>query len=166
MSGAQAERWRLDAAGTLNAARQVPSPNCDERPPGAEIELLVIHNISLPPGQFGGPGIVSAVQGWSLSPGDNHGFLLKAVALDELPSLDNRKVLCGKGFPLETSTFLGTPEAESHRPVLRVEVVLPSGSSEPPAGPPGAAGRRRVLGERPDEGAPDTSIPVPEGVPR
>jgi AmpD protein len=33
------------------------SPNFDERPEGAAIELLVIHAISLPPGEFGGPGI-------------------------------------------------------------------------------------------------------------
>jgi AmpD protein len=34
--------------------RYVPSPNCDPRPPGEEISLLVIHNISLPPGEYGG----------------------------------------------------------------------------------------------------------------
>lgn len=34
-----------------------PSPNCDERPGGTQIELLVIHAISLPPGEFGGSGI-------------------------------------------------------------------------------------------------------------
>lgn len=33
------------------------SPHCDERPPGAVISLLVIHNISLPPGEYGGPWI-------------------------------------------------------------------------------------------------------------
>ena len=33
------------------------SPHCDERPPGTQISLLVIHNISLPPGEFGGPWI-------------------------------------------------------------------------------------------------------------
>ncbi len=33
------------------------SPNWDERPPGSDISLLVIHNISLPPGEFGGPWI-------------------------------------------------------------------------------------------------------------
>lgn len=38
-------------------ARQCPSPNCDQRPPGTVIDLLVIHNISLPPGEFGGPWI-------------------------------------------------------------------------------------------------------------
>lgn len=30
-----------------------PSPNCDARPKGVSIDLLVIHNISLPPGEFG-----------------------------------------------------------------------------------------------------------------
>ena len=34
-----------------------PSPHFDERPPGAKISLLVIHNISLPPGDFGGNAI-------------------------------------------------------------------------------------------------------------
>jgi len=34
-----------------------PSPNAAERPPGCEIDLLVIHNISLPPGEFGGDHI-------------------------------------------------------------------------------------------------------------
>lgn len=36
----------------------MPSPNCDARPEDAEISLLVVHGISLPPGRFGGPGIV------------------------------------------------------------------------------------------------------------
>jgi len=35
----------------------VKSPNFDERPPGAKVEVVVIHNISLPPGEFGGPFI-------------------------------------------------------------------------------------------------------------
>lgn len=43
--------------GILQEARQVVSPNCDDRPPGTDIDLLVIHNISLPPGQFGGASI-------------------------------------------------------------------------------------------------------------
>jgi len=57
-SGKGAASWKLDASGLLSAAVFVPSPNCDDRPPDADIELLVIHNISLPPGEFGGPGIV------------------------------------------------------------------------------------------------------------
>ena len=47
----------VDAAGRVDAARYLASPNCDERPPGEPINLLVIHNISLPPGEFGGDGI-------------------------------------------------------------------------------------------------------------
>ena len=48
----------IDRCGLLHGARFIASPNCDERPEGSTIELLVIHNISLPPGEFGGPGIV------------------------------------------------------------------------------------------------------------
>lgn len=44
-------------SGLIEQARQLASPNCDERPLGCEPELVVIHNISLPPGQFGGPWI-------------------------------------------------------------------------------------------------------------
>ena len=39
-------------AGWLTGLRQIPSPNCNARPPGVEIDLLVIHGISLPPGCF------------------------------------------------------------------------------------------------------------------
>jgi AmpD protein len=49
---------RLDAARDwIVEARRVPSPNCDERPAGAEIALIVVHGISLPPGEYGGPWI-------------------------------------------------------------------------------------------------------------
>lgn len=41
----------------LDTARKVPSPNYDDRPPETEISLIVIHCISLPPGEFGGPWI-------------------------------------------------------------------------------------------------------------
>lgn len=41
----------------LDAAIRTPSPNCDDRPQGIAPELIVIHCISLPPGEFGGPWI-------------------------------------------------------------------------------------------------------------
>ena len=47
----------LDAQGWVAGIRHTPSPNCDERPTDCDISLLVIHNISLPPGQFGGGAI-------------------------------------------------------------------------------------------------------------
>jgi N-acetyl-anhydromuramoyl-L-alanine amidase len=54
----QRARFRISrATGLLAAARQVASPNQDARPPGCVPELIVIHSISLPPGEFGGPWI-------------------------------------------------------------------------------------------------------------
>ncbi len=47
----------IDAMGWVTSARHVESPNCDARPADAGIALLVIHNISLPPDEFGGPGV-------------------------------------------------------------------------------------------------------------
>lgn len=47
---------QIDALGWLSVADHVPSPNFDEREAG-EIALLVIHNISLPPDEFGGQGV-------------------------------------------------------------------------------------------------------------
>jgi len=44
-------------SGLVEGARYIPSPNCDLRPDGMTPEVLIIHSISLPPGQFGGPGI-------------------------------------------------------------------------------------------------------------
>ena len=49
---------RLDAEGRVDIAVWLPSPNCDDRPPHVAIELLVIHNISLPPGVFGGDAVI------------------------------------------------------------------------------------------------------------
>lgn len=49
---------RIDAAsGWLEGVRRVLSPNCDARPSGCAADLIVVHGISLPPGQFGGPWI-------------------------------------------------------------------------------------------------------------
>jgi len=46
-------------AGLLRPARQCPSPNQDERPEGVVPTLIVIHGISLPPGEYGGDAIQS-----------------------------------------------------------------------------------------------------------
>ena len=43
--------------GLLCGARQVLSAHCDPRPPGMVPELIVVHGISLPPGEYGGPWI-------------------------------------------------------------------------------------------------------------
>jgi len=43
--------------GWLEGCEHVASPNYGERPRGSKVELVVVHNISLPPGEFGGPYI-------------------------------------------------------------------------------------------------------------
>ncbi|OWF78307.1 N-acetylmuramoyl-L-alanine amidase [Yersinia rohdei] len=43
--------------GWILGVKRVVSPHFDQRPEGDEPSLLVIHNISLPPGEFGGPYI-------------------------------------------------------------------------------------------------------------
>ncbi|MDO8933845.1 MAG: 1,6-anhydro-N-acetylmuramyl-L-alanine amidase AmpD [Rhodocyclaceae bacterium] len=48
----------LDAEGLLPGAEFIASPNCDDRMDGSEVSLVVVHAISLPPGEFGGDGIV------------------------------------------------------------------------------------------------------------
>ncbi len=50
------QKIQIDEQGLLVGGEYIPSPNCDDRP-GCAIELLVIHNISLPPGEFGGDGV-------------------------------------------------------------------------------------------------------------
>lgn len=50
-------RTALDESGWLPGARRIPSPNQDDRPAGTLVDLLVIHSISLPPGELGGPWI-------------------------------------------------------------------------------------------------------------
>lgn len=44
-------------AGLVNPAHFCPSPNCDERPQSIAIDMIVVHGISLPPGQYGNDAI-------------------------------------------------------------------------------------------------------------
>lgn len=51
-------RLEVDATtGLMRGVAQTASPNFDSRPPGAGLDLIVVHGISLPPGGFGGPWI-------------------------------------------------------------------------------------------------------------
>jgi AmpD protein len=53
-----APMFSLDlTTGLVREARLVESPNCDERPADCSPSLIVVHGISLPPGEFGGPWI-------------------------------------------------------------------------------------------------------------
>ena len=48
---------KIGMNGWVSGLRRIASPNYDARPPGSMIDMLVIHNISLPPGEFGGQAI-------------------------------------------------------------------------------------------------------------
>lgn len=60
--------------GLLQGARQVSSPNEDERPAHCQPSLIVVHGISLPPGEFGGPWI-DALFTNTLDPGAHPYFM-------------------------------------------------------------------------------------------
>ena len=51
--------WTEDAwdAGWWRAARRIDSPNFGPRPAGMPVDLVVLHSISLPPGEYGGDAI-------------------------------------------------------------------------------------------------------------
>ncbi len=50
--------WSIGADGWVSGIRQIPSPNRDRRPGDEPAELVVIHAISLPPGEYGGNAVV------------------------------------------------------------------------------------------------------------
>jgi AmpD protein len=52
--------WR---GGWYSTAHALPSPHCDARPEGAAVDLLVVHSISLPPGQYGGADVAALFLG-------------------------------------------------------------------------------------------------------
>jgi len=75
-----AARFAIDTdRGLLELARQEPSPNWDERPPGVEPDLIVVHGISLPPGEFGGPWIDQLFT--NVLPPDGHPYFAEVAGL-------------------------------------------------------------------------------------
>ncbi|MBR9804972.1 1,6-anhydro-N-acetylmuramyl-L-alanine amidase AmpD [bacterium] len=66
--------------GWLSNARRCESPNYDQRPDGVPIDLLVIHNISLPPGEYGNHYIED--------------FFCNCLARDEHPYFQTIEGLC------------------------------------------------------------------------
>lgn len=66
------DQWKF-VNGWLACARPVLSPNFNERPTEAAPELIVIHGISLPPGEYGGP-YIEALFTNQLNPADHAYF--------------------------------------------------------------------------------------------
>ena len=96
-------RFAVDrATHRLRGARFKPSPNCDARPDPADISLLVVHAISLPPGRFGG-GFVDRLFANTLDPAahpyfreihqlrvSSHLFVARAGAVTQYVPFDRR----------------------------------------------------------------------------
>ncbi|WP_323121525.1 1,6-anhydro-N-acetylmuramyl-L-alanine amidase AmpD [Burkholderia alba] len=57
-----ATHFSVDADGWVRGAHRLPSPNFEARPAGAVPTLVVVHNISLPPGEFNGDAIIELFQ--------------------------------------------------------------------------------------------------------
>jgi N-acetyl-anhydromuramoyl-L-alanine amidase len=66
-------------SGLMSGARQIPSPNHDARPAGVVPELIVVHGISLPPGEFGGPWIDRLFT--NTLPAEAHPYFAEVAAL-------------------------------------------------------------------------------------
>ena len=72
------DQWKF-ANGWLVRARLVPSPNFNARPTEVAPELIVIHGISLPPGEYGGP-YIEALFTNQLNPA-NHAYFSEVAHL-------------------------------------------------------------------------------------
>ncbi|MBS0581442.1 MAG: 1,6-anhydro-N-acetylmuramyl-L-alanine amidase AmpD [Proteobacteria bacterium] len=80
MPAAAATPLRIDrATGLLAGVRQVLTPFCNARPDNMEPELLIVHGISLPPGEFGGPWIDRLFTG--NLPGEAHASFVERAGL-------------------------------------------------------------------------------------
>lgn len=70
---------RVGAEGWVDGVRKLRCENFDARPASAPIELLVVHNISLPPGQFGGQHVEQLFG--NVLAGQDHPFLRQLQGL-------------------------------------------------------------------------------------
>ena len=67
------------ASGLMRGVTQIASPNCDARPAAVQADLIVVHGISLPPGEFGGPWIDRLFT--NTLPADAHPYFAEVASL-------------------------------------------------------------------------------------
>ena len=113
--------------GQLIGARQIASPNYNARAAHSEIELLVVHNISLPPSQFGGGYIEQFFQNkldWSLHPYfqtiqgmqvSTHLLILRSGEVLQFVNFNQRAWHSGR------STYLGKKECNDYSIGIELE---------------------------------------------
>jgi AmpD protein len=117
----------IDHSGRIAGARWLPSPNADERPAGTEPDLLVIHNISLPPGEYGGPWIEQLFQ--NRLPCDAHPFFAGLIGLRVSAHLLIRRdgelvqfvALHRRAWHAGRSVFDGRPECNDYSIGIELE---------------------------------------------
>lgn len=113
--------------GQLTGARQVPSPNFNQRPDNTDIQLIVVHNISLPPSQFGGGYIEQFFQNqldWSVHPYfqtiegmqvSAHLLILRTGEVLQFVNFDDRAWHAGR------SRYLAQPECNDYSIGIELE---------------------------------------------
>jgi AmpD protein len=91
---------RVDVStGLLVGVKQVLSPHFDARPAGVAPDLIVLHGISLPPGEFGGPWIARLFTG--NLPADAHPEFRERAAL----RVSAHVLICRDGEPVQFVPF-------------------------------------------------------------
>jgi N-acetyl-anhydromuramoyl-L-alanine amidase len=105
------------------------SPNCNARPLMTEINLLVIHNISLPPGEFGGPFIKDFFMN-NLNPNTHPYFQEIAVLKVSSHCLIDRNGIITQFVPFTErawhageSSFMGIPNCNNYSIGIELEGV-------------------------------------------
>jgi AmpD protein len=113
--------------GLLQQARQCPSPNFNQRPDGVVPRLIVLHNISLPPSQFGGGYIeqffqnhldsnlhpyFKTIEGLKVSA---HVLILRTGEMIQFVSFNDRAWHAGR------SSYLGVPECNDYSIGIELE---------------------------------------------
>jgi len=116
-----------DRKGWLASARTCPSPNFGQRPGGTLVDLIVIHSISLPPGQYGGPEVeqlftnqldwdahpyFQTIRGLAVS---SHFFIRRDGELVQFVALDSRAWHAG------ASCWLGRNNCNDHSVGIELE---------------------------------------------
>lgn len=120
----QAQDLRQDQCSSL---RKLPSPNFNPRPAATDIHLIVLHNISLPPAQFGGGYIEQFFQNkldHSVHPYfqtiadlkvSTHLLILRTGEIIQIVSFDDRAWHAGR------SRYLGVPECNDYSIGIELE---------------------------------------------
>lgn len=113
--------------GVLHGVRQIPSPNFNQRPENTDIQMVVIHNISLPPSQFGQGYIEQFFQNqldWTLHPYfqtikgmevSAHLLILRTGEVIQLVNFNDRAWHAGR------SNYLGLPECNDYSIGIELE---------------------------------------------